>query len=261
MTHTQDHALVSAQKGGGTEAPLLAVDVRHQAGLLALRARFDLAVERAALFGQSATGKSTLLRILAGLTRPDSGRILLDGRVLLDTAARVHVPVARRGIGFLTQAPALFPHLSVDANVRFGLRGVPEQEQRTRVSSLLALLGLEALSHRKPERLSGGERQRVALARALARRPRLLLLDEPFTALDAARKAQVWEAMESYLREWKIATLLVSHDAVEVWAGAASVVRISDGSATEQGPPERMLAAEREQILARLGAQGTASDL
>ncbi len=227
----------------------LLVDLRHQAGTLTLRAQFELAAQRTALFGPSGAGKSTLLRILAGLTMPASGRLVLDGRVLVDTQAGISVPPGARGIAFLTQAAALFPHLSVERNLRFGMRTLPAHEQAVRIDELQNLLGLETLLSRLPERLSGGERQRVALARALATRPRLLLLDEPFSALDGAAKARLWAVLELYLAQHSIQSLLVSHDAAEVWAWAERVVRIVDGIATEQGTPQEMLLRERELVL------------
>jgi len=227
----------------------LLVDVRHQAGTLTLRAQFELATPRTALFGPSGAGKSTLLRVLAGLTTPASGRVVLDGRVLVDTQATISLPPGARGIGFLMQSPALFPHLTVERNLRFGLRSLPLHEQNSRVRELGSLLALEPLLHRLPERLSGGERQRVALARALATQPRLLLLDEPFSALDGAAKTQLWAVLEPWLARHGTQSLLVSHDAAEVWAWAERVVRIVDGVAIQQGTPQEMLLRERELAL------------
>ena len=232
----------------------LSIDIQYRAGSLALRAAFTVHVQRAALFGPSGAGKTTLLRIVAGLVRPDRGTIALNGRVLLDTVQGVDVAAGRREIGFLTQTPALFPHLKVEDNVRFGMEGLDLQEKQGRTEELLRLFALEEMRARLPRHLSGGERQRVALARALAPEIRLLLLDEPFGALDGARKSQLWAMLDPYLRERGIATLLVSHDAGEVWAGAQSVIRMEAGVATEQGSPAEMLHSEREQVLRQLGA-------
>lgn len=234
--------------------PLLAVEIAHRAGSLRLQACFTLASERAALFGPSGTGKTTLLRILAGLVVPDEGRIALDGQVLTDRAHGVQVkPGTARGVGIATQSPSLFPHLSVERNIRFGLRGIAGDAQEERVAEITQLLELQMLARRRPRALSGGERQRAALGRALAPHPRLLLLDEPFSALDAARKTALWSALDPYLRRYRIATLLVSHDAGEVWAGAESVVRMEDGAAVRQGPAEEMLAEERRNALRQFG--------
>ncbi len=222
----------------------LEVDLAYTAGPLRLQARFYLDQERGALWGPSAAGKSTLLRLLAGLDRPSAGHVKLGGSTLVD--AGVFVPPGERSIGYLTQTPALFPHLSVESNLRFGLRGLAPAEADARVSELLALLDLQALRARLPARLSGGEGQRAALARTLARRPRLLLLDEPFSALDLARKHALWGALDGYLSRHGIAALLVSHDPTEVWRWAECVLRMEAGEVTGVGTPEQMLAGERE---------------
>ncbi len=232
----------------------LTVDVRHQVGAFSLQARFTVAAERGALFGPSGAGKSTLLRILAGLTMPASGTVRLGGRTLVDTAADLCVRPGERGIGLVTQTPALFPHLSVEANLRFGLFSLARGERERRTEELLRRFDLRALRDRVPARLSGGERQRVALARALASEPGLLLLDEPFSALDSAARSALWDTLESYLAERGIAMLLVSHDVGEVWSRAESVIRMDGGVATEQGSPACLLGWEREQALRQLGA-------
>ncbi len=234
---------------------VLTVDVAYDAGPLALRACFNLQSRRAALWGPSGSGKTTLLRLIAGLLKPRTGSIRLGASTLVDVAADVFLAPGARGLGYLTQTPALFPHLSVEANLRFGLHNLPASEQRRRAQELAHLFGIEPLLARNPARLSGGERQRVALARALAPGPRLLLLDEPFSALDLPREASLWVALEPYLEERKIATLLVSHDPAEVWAHADTVVRLENGVALEQGPPAVMLQQEREQLLRQLAAR------
>lgn len=221
----------------------LAVDLLHTAGALKLRARFMLNAERGALWGPSAAGKSTLLRLLAGLETPDRGRIVLGGRTLVGPG--VSIPPGGRSIGYLTQAPALFPHLSVEENLRFGLNELQSNEADARASELLRLFELEELRARRPEKLSGGERQRAALARTLARRPRLVLLDEPFSALDLARKHALWAKLDGYLRQFRIAALLVSHDPTEVWRWAECVVRLEAGLVVGVGTAEEMLAEER----------------
>jgi molybdate transport system ATP-binding protein len=228
---------------------LLEADVQHRAGQLSLKARFTLKAERCALVGPSGAGKSTLLRILAGLVPVANGTVRLEGRTLQDRSGKVHVPAGARRIGFLTQGGALFPHLSVEENLRFGLSRLAIEEQQQRIAALLHLLGIEALRNRQPAKLSGGERQVVALARSLAPGPRLLLLDEPFSALDGDRKAVLWAALLPWLREHRVATLLVSHDAGEVWAGAESVLRMEAGIALKQGTPEEILSRDRDRVL------------
>ncbi len=231
----------------------LTVDVEHTAGLLPIRATFTVSAARAALFGPSGAGKTTLLRMLAGLVHPRVGFVKLGDRVLFDSAQRVCVRPGERAIGLLAQSPALFPHLSVEENVRYGLHRLPPSEQTTRTEHLYELLGLAGMRKRLPGRLSGGERQRVALARALAPEPQLLLLDEPFSALDATTKATLWGDLDPYLRDRSIATLLVSHDPGEVWSYAETVIRVEAGIATEQGSPSRMLERERALALRQLG--------
>lgn len=258
----------STNQGGvhppvGSGDPLLAVEVHHRAGSLHLHAAFAIGEGRAALFGPSGAGKSTLLRILAGLVQPDRGLVILEGHVLTDAAHGQRVPPGvARGIGMATQAPALFPHLTVQENLLFGLRGPAKRrgsssvEPRTaqeRVDELITLLDLAPLAKRKPALLSGGEQQRVALGRALAPRPRLLLLDEPFSALDTTHKTLLWSRLDPYLEKHRIASLLVSHDAAEVWTRAQTVIRIENGQATRQGPPATMLAQERGQVLKQFG--------
>ena len=228
--------------------------MRHTVGALDFRASFTLQQARGALWGPSGAGKSTLLRVISGLLRPREGTVRVGERVLLDRGKDIDVPAGARGTAFLTQTPALFPRMSVERNLRFGLRALPVAEQGRRVDELVALFGLETLLDRFPARLSGGERQRVALARALAPRPELVLLDEPFSALDGERKAEVWQVLDRWLTAQGAAMLLVSHDPAEVWAHAETVVRMVDGKTGEQGPPSQLLAREREAVLRQLGA-------
>jgi ABC-type sulfate/molybdate transport systems ATPase subunit len=194
------------------KARLLTVDLRHRVGSLLMEARFALDTESSALFGPSGSGKTTLLRLIAGLARPQAGLVSLEGTHLVDTDTRTWTVPGKRRVGLLLQTPALFPNRTVEGNIRFGLHGLPIAVQAERVAAVITLLGLESLRGRLPARLSGGEQQRVALARAIAPQPRLLLLDEPFSALDAARKMELWERLQPFLRARGIATLLVSHD-------------------------------------------------
>ena len=200
------------------------------------------------LFGPSAAGKSTLLRILAGLATPQQGRITLDGQTLLDTSRRILIPPGRRNIGFVPQRAALFPHRTVAENIAFGLRHLPQPERSLRVDEMLSLVDAQSLRDRKPERLSGGESQRIAIARALAPRPRLLLLDEPLAALDAAAKPQIIDC----LRRSGIPILYVSHDLSEIWSLPAQTLLIESGRITAFGPLQQVLAPYRQRLLAQL---------
>jgi ABC-type Fe3+/spermidine/putrescine transport system ATPase subunit len=156
------------------------------------------------VFGPSGSGKSTLLRLLAGLDSPTRGRIALDTRALTETAIGLHLPPGRRHTALVAQQPALFPHLSVAANVAYGLRSLDRATRAARVAEMLALAGATDLAVRRPQDLSGGEAQRVALARALAPAPRLLLLDEPFSALDGRASDALLERLQLWLKENRV---------------------------------------------------------
>jgi molybdate transport system ATP-binding protein len=201
----------------------------------------------AVLFGASASGKTTLLRCLAGLDRPDDGRIAWDGETWLAGGA-CRTP-QQRGIGYVTQESALFPHLSVRANVAFG---VPGREAASRVAEMLALFGIEALAERRVSGLSGGEKQRVALARALARRPRLLLLDEPFSALDAPTRVQLRGELRERLRRLGIPAILVTHDRAEAMALADELLVLCAGRIVQRGAAAEVFNAPASAEVARL---------
>ena len=188
------------------------------------------------LLGPSGSGKSTILRLIAGLTALDAGRILLDGEDL------VSVPARQRGLGFVFQSYALFRHQSVAENVEFALRvrNVPPQERVQRRDELLELVGLAGLGGRLPSQLSGGQQQRVALARALAHRPRVLLLDEPFGALDARIRVELRRAVARIQRDLSITTIFVTHDQEEAFELADRLAVLSEGRLIEHGPPEEL---------------------
>jgi molybdate transport system ATP-binding protein len=194
----------------------LDVDLRFPSGVTVLE-------------GPSGAGKSTLLRIVAGLVRPDAGVVALDGRVLHD--AHRSVPSFRRDIAYVFQEYALFPHLSALDNVAFGLaaRGVPRAERLETARAWLDRLGIAGLERARPRALSGGERQRVALARALAWRPRAVLLDEPFAALDEATAARVRDELRDTLGALGVPVVLVTHDPGDARAFGAPVVMLRDG--------------------------------
>ncbi|MBB5372226.1 ABC transporter ATP-binding protein [Acidocella aromatica] len=177
--------------------------------------------ELVAILGASGSGKTTLLRLIAGFLRPDSGTIRLDGHLLAD--GRQSLPPERRGIGYVAQEGALFPHLSVAENIVFGLPRA-QRRAKARVAELLELVGLpEHYANRAPQQLSGGEQQRVALARALAPHPRMLLLDEPFSALDAGLRAETRAAVASALCAANATAILVTHDQPEALAMGSRV--------------------------------------
>jgi molybdate transport system ATP-binding protein len=232
----------------------LELDVDHRLGDLALRVTFTLSAPWTVLFGPSGAGKTSLLRILGGLIRPDRGRVVLHGRTVVDTASGVWEPPARRAIGFVTQRPTLFPNMNVTANVAFGLSTLDRRSSDERVAQMLELFQGGHLARRMPADLSGGEKQRVALARALAPEPRLLLLDEPFTGLDADLKGSIMEQLTRWLAEREVPALYVSHDVAEAFQTAAEVMVIDRGQIRAHGSAQVVLAAQREQLLRQLGA-------
>lgn len=210
--------------------------------------RFSLAV----LFGPTGSGKSTTLRCLAGLERPQEGRIAFGESVWFDAPRQIFLPPQQRAIGYLFQEPALFPHLTVAANIGYGLIGVPPRERRRRIGEMVDLLQLTHLEHRYPYQLSGGQRQRVALARVLVRRPRLLLLDEPLSALDQPSREQLRHELRRLLAEFDIPVILVTHDRTEAMAMADHLIVIDRGRVRQQGPVENVFNSPVDLDVARI---------
>jgi len=204
------------------------------------------------LFGPSGAGKSVTLRCLAGLERPDAGRIAINGRTFFDAAAGVNLPPQARRLGYVFQGYALFPHLTVGENVAFGLRGRPPAEQRRRAAEVIERLGLGGLEHRAPRELSGGQQQRVALGRALAVDPELLLLDEPLSALDAPLRRQLRDDLERTLRDWRVPTVLVTHDLSEAYQLADRVVVYDRGRVIQTSSKTEFLWQPSSERVARL---------
>jgi molybdate transport system ATP-binding protein len=206
----------------------------------------------AVLFGPSGAGKSLTLQLLAGLLRPDRGRVVLDGQVLLDTAAGIHVPPQRRRVGYVFQGYALFPHLTVAENVGFGLRDRPREERRGRTTEVLERLGLAGLERRYPRELSGGQRQRVALGRALAVDPALLLLDEPLSALDLPLRRALRDELRQTLAAWDRAAVLVTHDFTEAYRLGDRIVVYEGGRVIQQAARTELLWQPASEAVARV---------
>jgi molybdate transport system ATP-binding protein len=194
-----------------------------------------------ALVGPSGAGKTTVLRMLAGLTEPDSGKIIVDGHAWLDTEKNINLAPQQRSIGFVFQDYALFPNLTVRQNVGYALG----QGEDAWLDELLDLTGLGALQHRNPVTLSGGQKQRVALARAVARKPRLLLLDEPLSALDIALRVQLQDELGRLHLRFGLTTLLVSHDLGEVFKLSRRVLRLDRGTVVQSGTPAEVFLTRR----------------
>ena len=209
--------------------------------------RFAVAV----LFGPSGGGKTTALRCLAGLDRPDEGRIGFGTETWFDATRRVNLRPQRRGVGFLAQEYALFPHRTVVGNVGYGLGGLPRRDRLRRVADVLDRFGLTGLGDRYPHQLSGGQQQRVALARTLARRPRLLLLDEPLSALDEPTRDQVRHELRRLLAEAGVPVVLVTHDRREASALGDQVVILDGGTVRQEGPAADVFARPADLGVAR----------
>jgi molybdate transport system ATP-binding protein len=212
---------------------MLELSIRHTLADLDLDVAFKSDARTLALFGDSGAGKTSVLNAIAGLLAPRQGRIVLDGRVLLDTAAGIDVPIAERRIGYVFQDGRLFTHLDVRRNLLYGARSHRNGDLAD-FDTVLALLELEPLVARKPGTLSGGERQRVAIGRALLASPRALLLDEPLTGLHLEARRQVLDYLRRLKRELGVFTLLVTHHADEVVALADEVVLLAAGEVAGQ---------------------------
>lgn len=220
--------------------------VRFSAGRFNLDLSFTLQGQAVGLFGDSGAGKTSVIELIAGLRRAQGGRITLDDQTLFDSDTRKHVAPEKRGIGYVPQDGALFPHLSVAQNLRYGVRrdpatrseSSPDTRQVDFTESFLAeTLDLKALLPRRVTDLSGGERQRVALARALLASPRLLLLDEPLSSLDATHKSAIFPILQRIRDVLRIPLVYVSHQPEELFAFCDHVLVLSHGRLVVQGPP------------------------
>jgi molybdenum ABC transporter ATP-binding protein len=204
------------------------------------------------LFGASGAGKTTLLDCIAGITPPNSGRVTVSDRVLFDSERRISIPVRNRNIGYVFQDLALFPHLSVESNVAYGLAGTHPQECEQRVGKALDSLGIAELRNRRPAQLSGGERQRVALARALVTGPSLLLLDEPLAALDLPVRMKIADDLRRSIQNLPIPVLYVTHSRDEVFMLGEKLLVLERGKVISQGTPHEVLSAPRGETVAQL---------
>ena len=203
------------------------------------------------VFGPSGAGKSTLLDCIAGLLKPDSGQIEIAGDVLLDVERRVDVPPAKRKIAYVFQSLALFPHMTVEQNVAYGLADLPAPQRASRVKAMLEAFRVQQLAKRKAYEISGGEQQRVALARSLATAPRVLLLDEPLTALDEGLKKSIMEDLRRWNAAQTIPILYVTHSRGEVDALGERVIVLDQGKIISTGTPQEVLDAPRRSSLAQ----------
>ncbi|HMM39234.1 MAG TPA: ATP-binding cassette domain-containing protein [Desulfovibrio sp.] len=229
------------------------------AGSFRLDVRLELPCRRLVLFGPSGSGKSLTLRAVAGLLRPETGRIEVGGRVLFDSGQGVDVPARRRKVGFLFQDYALFPHLTLEENLRFGLARFwrrPSSEAERRVSALLESFGLSEVAGHLPGELSGGQKQRAALARALAPAPELLLLDEPYSALDQPLRVKLRAELKKTLERFDTPLILVTHDPDEAVAFGEAVAVFGRGSVRRTLTAAELAAAPDSKALLLEGFDG-----
>jgi len=204
------------------------------------------------LFGPSGAGKTTLLDSIAGLSKPDLGRIAVGGTIFFDSERGIQMPVAERRIGYVFQDLALFPHMTAEKNVEYALAGLPRKERERRTAAILESFRISHLRARKPAEISGGERQRVALARALVTGPRVLLLDEPLAGLDAPRKSKIIDDLRAWNHEHPIPVVYVTHNRDEVFALGERVIVLENGGIAAQGTPHEVMTAPRQEMVAQL---------
>jgi molybdate transport system ATP-binding protein len=248
---------------------MLEVDIEHRLGKFELDVHFRSGRGLTALFGRSGSGKTSIVNAIAGLIRPERGRIVIDGSVLVDTERGIYVPTHRRRVGYVFQEGRLFPHLTVRQNLLFGRWFARGRERRAaHLDDVVDLLGLAPLLDRRPGRLSGGEKQRVAVGRALLASPRLLLMDEPLASLDARRREEVLPYLERLRDEARVPIVYVSHSVAEVTRLATTIVLVSDGQVRTVGSVQDVMGraelyplAGRFEACAVLSMRVTAHDL
>jgi ABC-type sulfate/molybdate transport systems ATPase subunit len=223
-------------------------------GSFHLQVECRLAAPWTVIFGPSGAGKTTLLRLIAGLDRDQGvrGRVSAGGQTTTDSERKLWQQPGHRGIALVTQQAALFPHLTAAENIRYGLRPMNRVAREERVEEMLALAGASELASRRTQNLSGGQAQRIAMARALAPGPQILLLDEPFSALDGVASDALLLRLLEWLRKNNVQAVLATHDVSDALATGAEVLLLREGRVAAQGPAAEVLATERQRLLSRL---------
>lgn len=243
--------------------PWLTLQLEHAFAAFHLQIQLALREPWTVLFGPSGSGKTTILRALAGLFTPDAGSISIHEKILFSRAAKqpctTNLSPQARHFGLVTQTPALFPHYTAAENVAFALRGLPSAERKEKVKELLQIFGAESLRDHLPHQLSGGQQQRIALARTLAAEPRLLLLDEPFSAMDRSARLEVLNGLHTWVQQRSLPVLLVTHDLAEAFAASDEVIVLEHGRVHAHGKAEQVLCEARAQLLLELGIRPNAA--
>src|SRR5579885_317868 len=255
MSEMRATSVLSSDPNPVAQNAVLRCDLRKQYSspgqAFALDVCFEAQVGITILFGASGAGKTTVLDCVAGLAEPDSGTISVVDRTLFD-AQRINLPVAKRRAGYVLQSLALFPHMTVEQNVAYGLAHVPAVERNERVTSMLRAFRISHLAARKAREISGGESQRTALARTLVTDPEVLLLDEPLAALDAPTKAHIIDDLREWNRTHRIPIVYVTHSREEVFALGDRVIVLEAGRAVAEGTPHEVMTAPSQQTVAQL---------
>lgn len=251
LNRVNPQAPPDSSNGAGLQVRLCR-SLTSEDGGFQLDVAFELQKGITILFGPSGAGKTTLLDCIAGLANPDKGRISVEARVLFDSEQGINVRPRERNIGYVFQDLALFPHLTVEANVAYGLGRLTPEHRKQRVAAALALLGISELRGRRPAKVSGGERQRVALARALVTRPSVLLLDEPLAALDMPVRMKIAEDLRRSIQELPIPVLYVTHSRDEVFMLGERMLMLERGKIIAEGTPHQVMSAPRSETVAQL---------
>ena len=263
IAESEETGVPDSMRAGADQStiPLLEARFRkQQSPQFVSEVEFQAAPGFTILFGPSGAGKTTLLDCVAGLARPDSGRIAIGNRVLFDSTRSTDLPVAKRHVGYVFQTLALFPHLTVEQNVQYGLAHLPRAERRDRASEILQAFHIAHLAGRSAREISGGEGQRTALARTLVTDPAVLLLDEPLAALDAPTKAKIINDLREWNRVHHIPILYVTHSREEVFALGERVIVLDAGRIVAQGTPHEVMAAPQQETVAQLAGMENVFD-
>jgi len=253
MNENRMPTAIAPPTAAAAENGAASLQVRHRSGK-----NFELDVEASLppgitiLFGPSGAGKTTLLDCIAGLVPPDAGRITTQERILFDSALGINIPPQLRRVGYVFQDLALFPHLTVQENVEYGLSRLGREQRRQRSAAILESFRIADLRSRRPGQISGGERQRVALARALVTDPAILLLDEPLAALDAVTKSKIVDDLRVWNQEHGVPIVYVTHSREEVFALGERVIVLENGRAVAHGTPHHVMSAPRLETVAQL---------